>query len=275
MEYYKLLDLAKEPFSTSPDPLFFFYSREHRECMNRLEIAIRLRRGLSVILGDVGTGKTTVSRILIQKFAKEKTNFIMRLILDPTFKSEFEFIRNLTTSFGIESSARSSFEHKNELQKYLLQKGVKENKIVVLIIDESQKLTPTYIEVLRTLLNYETNEYKLLQLVMFAQQEFLQKMKRQPNFLDRIAMGYVINPLNEEDTIGLINFRLKMAGLNSDKVLFTDKALKQIYINTQGFPRKINSLCHSSLIAMMRDNKKIVDEKLVLSLVREEVGWHV
>jgi general secretion pathway protein A len=110
---------------------------------------------------------------------------------------------------------------------------------------------------------------------MFAQQEFLQKMKRQPNFLDRIAMGYVINPLNEEDTIGLINFRLKMAGLNSDKVLFTDKALKQIYINTQGFPRKINSLCHSSLIAMIRDNKKIVDEKLLLSLVREEVGWHV
>ena len=274
MDYYELLGLKNEPFSTSPDPAFFYHSREHRECMNRLEIAIRLRRGLSVILGDVGTGKTTVSRLLIQKFAKEKSNFIVRLILDPTFKSEFEFIKNLTTSFGIETSARSSFEHKNELEKYLLRKGIKENKIVILIIDEGQKLTPTYVEVLRTLLNYETNEYKLLQLIIFAQPEFLQKMKRQPNFLDRVTMGYAINPLNEKDTIGLINFRLKMASSNSERNLFTDKALKQIYIHTQGFPRRITVLCHDSLIAMLRSNKKIVDEKLVLSLVREEINWH-
>jgi len=181
MEYYKLLNLKAQPFSTSPDPYFFFHSREHKECLNRLEIAIRLRRGLSVILGDVGTGKTTVSRMLIQKFAQDKKGFIVRLILDPTFKSEFEFLKNLTSSFGIETSARSSFEYKNTLQNYLLQKGVKENKVIVLIIDEGQKLTPTYIEVLRTLLNYETNEYKLLQLVIFAQQEFLPKMKRQRN----------------------------------------------------------------------------------------------
>jgi general secretion pathway protein A len=125
MEYYKLLNLKNEPFSTSPDPAFFYHSREHRECLNRLEISIRLRRGLSVILGDVGTGKTTVSRLLIQKFAHEKGDFIVRLILDPTFKSEFEFIKTLCTSFGIESSARSTFEYKNELQNYLLQKGVK------------------------------------------------------------------------------------------------------------------------------------------------------
>ena len=275
MEHYKLLDLRSEPFSTSPDPSFFYYSREHRECMNRLEIAIRLRRGLSVILGDVGTGKTTISRLLIQKFAKEKSSFVVRLILDPTFKSEFEFIRSLTTSFGIETSARSSFEHKNELQKYLLHKGVKEKKIVILIIDEGQKLTPTYIEVLRTLLNYETNEYKLLQLVIFAQPEFLQKMRRQPNFLDRITMGHVINPLNEEDTVGLINYRLKQAGLNSKRTLFTEKALKQIYIQSRGFPRRITLLCNDALIAMLRSDKKIVDEKLVLSLAREEVFWNV
>ncbi len=275
MEYYKLLDLGSEPFSTSPDPAFFYYSHEHRECMNRLEIAIRLRRGLSVILGDVGTGKTTVSRLLIKKFAKEKSNFVVRLILDPTFKSEFEFIKSLTTSFGIESSARSSFEHKNELQKYLLKKGVSEKKIVVLIIDEGQKLTPTYIEVLRTLLNYETNEYKLLQLVIFSQPEFLQKMKRQPNFLDRVSMGYVINPLNEKDSVGLIIHRLKMAGLNSNRALFTDKALKQIYIQSRGFPRKITVLCNDSLIAMLRNNKKFVDEKLVLSFAKEEVFWNV
>jgi len=274
MEYFKLLKLEKEPFSTSPDPAFFYNSHEHKECLNRLEIALRLRRGLSVILGDVGMGKTTICRMLIQKFAREKENFIIRLVLDPTFKSEYEFIRTLSESFGIESSARSSFEYKNDLQNYLLQKGAAQKKIVVLLIDEGQKLTPTYIEVLRTLLNYETNEYKLLQLVIFAQQEFLHKMKRQQNFLDRISLGYVINPLNEEDTKGLIQYRIKTAGFNSDRTLFTDKAMKLIYIHTQGYPRRITTFCHDSLIKMIRDDKKAVDERLVLDLIRSEINWY-
>ena len=274
MEYYKLLDLGREPFSTSPDPAFFYESHEHKECLNRLEITIRLRRGLSVIMGEVGTGKTTVSRMLIQRFAREKKNFIVRIILDPTFRSEFEFICNLCASFGIDTTSRSTFEYKNDLENFLLQKGVNEKKVVVLIIDEGQKLTPTYIEVLRTLLNYETNEYKLLQLVIFAQPEFLHKMRRQPNFLDRISLGYVINPLNEEDTKGLINFRLQKAGLNSNRIFFTDKSIKLIHTHTQGYPRRIAMFCHESLIAMLRQNKKVVDEKLVLDTIRQEVDWH-
>jgi len=275
MDYYKLLSLKKDPFSTSPDPAFFYNSYEHKECLSRLEITIRLRRGLSVILGEVGTGKTTVSRMLIQRFAKEKSNFIVRIIMDPVFKSELEFMRNLCESFGIETSSRSSFEYKNDLENYLLQKGVREKKAVVLIIDEGQKLTPTYIEVLRTLLNYETNEYKLLQLVIFAQSEFLHKMRRQPNFLDRIANNYVINPLNEVDSKGLINFRLKAAGLDNNRILFTDKSIKLIYMHTQGFPRRIAMFCHDALINMIRTNKKVVDEKAVLGLIRQEVNWHV
>jgi len=274
MEYYKLLDLEREPFSTSPDPVFFYESHEHKECLNRLEITIRLRRGLSVIMGEVGTGKTTVSRMLIQRFAREKKSFIVRIILDPTFRSEFEFMRNLCASFGIDTAPRSTFEHKNELENFLLQKGVSEKKVVVLIIDEGQKLTPTYIEVLRTLLNYETNEYKLLQLVIFAQPEFLHKMRRQPNFLDRISLGYVINPLNEIDTKGLINFRLQKAGLNSNNIFFTDKAIRLIHTHTQGYPRRIAMFCHNALIEMLRQNKKVVDEKLVLDIIRQEVNWY-
>ena len=274
MEYYKLLDLEREPFSTSPDPVFFYESHEHKECLNRLEITIRLRRGLSVIMGEVGTGKTTVSRMLIQRFAREKKSFIVRIILDPTFRSEFEFMRNLCASFGIDTAPRSTFEHKNELENFLLQKGVSEKKVVVLIIDEGQKLTPTYIEVLRTLLNYETNEYKLLQLVIFAQPEFLHKMRRQPNFLDRISLGYVINPLNEIDTKGLINFRLQKAGLNSNNIFFTDKAIRLIHTHTQGYPRRIAMFCHNALIEMLRQNKKVVDEKLVLDIIRREVNWY-
>ena len=183
-------------------------------------------------------------------------------------------MRNLCASFGIETTSRSTFEYKNDLENYLLQKGVNEKKVVVLIIDEGQKLTPTYIEVLRTLLNYETNQYKLLQLVIFSQPEFLHKMRRQPNFLDRISMGYNINPLNLEDTKGMIIFRLQKAGMNSNRILFTDKAIRLIYTHTQGYPRRIAMFCHDALISMIRQNKKVIDEKYVLDNVRQEVNWH-
>ena len=90
--------------------------------------------------------------------------------------------------------------------------------------------------------------------------KFLPKMKRQPNFLDRVSLGYVINPLNEEDTYGLIKFRLRKAGLQDGHVLFTEKAVKQACIHTQGYPRKITQLCHDALINMLRQEKKIVDD---------------
>ena len=274
MEYYKLLKLRKEPFSTSPDPEFFYYSREHKECIERLEIAVRMRRGLSVILGDVGTGKTTVSRMLIRVFESYRAQYDFHLIIDPSFDSEFDFVKNLAMVFKIDEPARSTFEYKNLLENFLLRKAVEENRVVVLVIDEGQKLTPLHIEVLRTLLNFETNEYKLLQLVVLAQMEFLQRIKRQPNFLDRISMGYVINPINEKDARGLISHRLKVAGYNGNKELFTKAAVSRIHQYTRGYPRKITQFCHNAIVEMLRREKKAVDPAIVNSLIRRESPWN-
>jgi len=101
MSYFGVLNLEREPFSTSPDPSFFYRSTEHYTALNRLEIAIRLKRGLSLILGDVGTGKTTLSRTLLQSFSQEEDEYIFHLILDPSFKSEYQFFAHLTKVFGI------------------------------------------------------------------------------------------------------------------------------------------------------------------------------
>ncbi|MDD5450259.1 MAG: AAA family ATPase, partial [Candidatus Omnitrophica bacterium] len=152
MSYYEILNLKKEPFSTSPDPDFFYRSSAHNTALQRLEIAVRLRRGLSVILGDVGTGKTTLSRILIQLFGQED-NFIFHMMLDPSYKSEFQFLHSLTKMFNLVPTFRSTLDYKEAIERYLFQKGVDENKTIVLIIDEGQKLTPTFLEILRTLLN--------------------------------------------------------------------------------------------------------------------------
>ena len=212
MEYFELFGLKKEPFSLSPDPDFFYYSLHYTECLQRLEISIRLRRGLNLIIGDMGTGKTTISRILINKFNDERERFLFFLILDPSYKTEFQFLAALIRLFGIKTKRRSTMDYKEALQEFLFKTGVEENKVVVLLVDEGQKLGSSQIEVLRNLLNFETNEYKLLQLVILAQLEFLDLINEHKNFFDRVNFSYTIRPLNVEETQSLIAYRLKRAG---------------------------------------------------------------
>lgn len=268
MSYFKALGLEKEPFSTSPDPEFFYHSAAHDAALKRLEIAIRLRRGLCVVFGDVGTGKTTLSRTLLQIFQNEN-NFIFHLILDPGHKSEYQFLLNLIKIFGIKPGFNSTMDFKESLEKYLFQKGVDENKTIVLLIDEGQKITTENLEVLRTLLNYETNEYKLLQLVIMAQTELLGRIKRIRNFMDRVALKYTINPLDERETKEMIEFRLRQSGYNHSNGMFTDEAIQLIHQQTQGYPRRIAVLCHDALETMVMKDCSSVDTGLIQQLAAE------
>jgi len=270
MSYYSVLGLEKEPFSTSPDPLFFYHSPDHHAALKRLEIAIRLRRGLSLILGDVGTGKTTLSRTLLGAF-KDEDNFIFHMILDPGFKSEYQFLASLVKMFGITTEFKSTLDFKEGLERYLFQKGVEENKTIVLLIDEGQKITSENLEVLRMLLNFETNEFKLLQLVIMAQVELLPRVKRVRNFMDRVALKYTINPLDEQETKELINFRLKQAGYKGENALFTDGAVRFIHEFTQGYPRKVAMLCHDCLETVVMKGLEAVDIDIVNGHIGEEV----
>jgi general secretion pathway protein A len=266
MSYFKVLGLEKEPFSTSPDPEFFYHSTSHNTALKRLEIAIRLRRGLCLVLGDVGTGKTTLSRTLLQAF-KDEDNFIFHMILDPGFKSEFQFLLSLVKMFNIVPEFKSTMDFKEALEKYLFQKGVEENKTIILLIDEGQKITPENLEVLRTLLNYETNEYKLLQLIIMAQVELLPRVKRIRNFIDRVALKYTINPLDETETKEMIEFRLKKAGYQGQNNLFTDEAVKSIYQYTQGYPRRIAMLCHDALETAVMKEQGFIDGQIIKELI--------
>lgn len=271
MSYYKILGLDREPFSTSPDPQFFYHSTSHNTALKRLEIAIRLRRGLCLILGDIGTGKTTLSRTLLQAF-KDEPDFIFHMILDPSFKSEFQFLLHLVKMFGIVPEFKSTLDFKEALEKYLFQKGVEENKTIILLIDEGQKITPENLEVLRTLLNYETNEYKLLQLVIMAQVELLPRVTRIRNFMDRVALKYTINPLDETETREMIEFRLKQAGYNGLHNLFDNEAIKLIYQQTQGYPRRIAMLCHDAMEALIMQDSRVVDAAIIKGLTNAEVN---
>jgi general secretion pathway protein A len=269
MSYYSALGLSKEPFSNSPDPEFFYESNEHKAALMRLLVEIRLRRGLSVILGDVGVGKTTLSRKLFQML-KERPDMLFYMIMDPTGQNEELFLESLVRTFNIHDQiqgASSILDYKEVIKKHLFQKGVEENKTIVLVVDEAQKLNAESLEILRVLLNYETNEFKLLQLVLFAQMELLPRIKEINNFFDRIVLKYVINPLDEPETRDLISFRLKQSSFNSELKLFTNEAVTEIYHYSQGYPRRINLICHNLLRNLITSNKTVIDAVQVRDLV--------
>ncbi len=271
MSYYRLLGLDKEPFSTSPDPAFFYESASHNAALYRLQIAIKLKRGMSLILGDVGIGKTTLSRRLFQ-LLKGEEKVSSHLILNPMYESESELLTALLKLFRIptQSAPLSVVESLETIERYLFEQGVREDRTVVLLIDEAQRLSPSSLEVLRALLNYETNEFKLLQLILMAQMELLPRIRGVMNFWDRISLRYVINPLDEVDTEAMITFRLRQAGYKSRKNLFTAHAINEIYHFSQGYPRRIAKLCHDALEQLAVSGKEDIDDTIVQNLIQQE-----
>ncbi|MBF0487196.1 MAG: AAA family ATPase [Nitrospirae bacterium] len=261
MDYFKLLNLKKEPFSNSPDLEFFYPSQMHIDCLQKLEMAIRFKRGLNVILGDVGTGKTTLCRQLIMRFdgEQDKPTTEIHLIMDPSFKNAEEFLVAIEKALGLYTGeAKSELKYKEEIKRYLYAKGVDEGKIVVLVIDEGQKIPTFCLEILRELLNYETGKYKLLQIVIFAQNEFNDILQAQKNLLNRVNLCYQLKPLSFIESCQMIKYRIENASneQNRKKSLFTLPALYAVYRETKGYPRTINMLCHHVMVGLIVKSKK-------------------
>lgn len=274
MNYYKVLGLEREPFSTSPDPDFFYQSSSHKKALANILIESQLRRGLSVILGDIGTGKTTLSRKLLQ-LLKTKENIDSYIILDPTYDTRYLFLLSLAKIFGIEiKRARPTIlQIKEKIERFLFQKGVNENRRVVLLIDEAQNINQHSLEVLRILLNYETNKFKLLQLVVLGQMELLPRLKECPNFIDRVSLKCKLNPLNQEETKEMVKFRLRRAGYKNRQDLFSEDAISHIHEYTRGYPRKILMFCHKALRSLLMEKKSVVDREMVEKIIEGEAEF--
>ena len=280
MDYFNILSLKQEPFSNSPDPEFFFHSREHLECLQKLELSLLLRRGLNVIIGDVGTGKTTLCRQLIRRFAKRE-EISTHLILDPYFLDALELLTTVGKMImGPQVKlGTNEWQIKEQIKQYLFKQGVDENKTTVLIIDEGQKIPVFCLEILREFLNYETNEFKLLQIIIFAQKEFENTIKKYANFADRINLYHYLKPLSFRDTRLMIKYRLEKSKDTNKKIdIFSYPALLTIYRKTGGYPRKIINLCHHCVLTMIVQNRSTVGYRLVRSCIKrifpkEPVRW--
>jgi general secretion pathway protein A len=274
MDYFRILNFKKEPFSNSPEPEFFFQVPRHVECLQKLELGIRLHRGLHVVIGPVGTGKTTLCReVIVRLHQGDGTEPVeTHLILDPSFSTSVEFLSTVAGMLmpAAPSEHRSEWQLKEDIKNYLFEENVRKNKTVVLMIDEGQKLPDFCIEILREFLNYETNDRKMLQIVIFAQNELSNLLKERVNFADRINLLFTLGPLNFRETREMILYRIRKASSFEEAApsLFTPAGFLAVYHVTGGYPRKIINLCHQVVLAMIIQNRTRAGWRLSYSCAR-------
>jgi general secretion pathway protein A len=208
---------------------------------------------------------------------REREQFVFHMVLDPTYPSEELFFNSLIRTLGIDVPARipTLVDYREVLERYLFQRGIHEQQIVVLIIDEAHKLNGLSLEALRILLNYETNEVKLLQLVLLGQMELLPLMTGMPNLMDRVSFKCRLEPLDLHEAYEMIQFRLREAGYQSRLALFTDDAVEAIHEYSEGYPRRIAMMCHQALRSLVMSRGRVIDGTLIDDLVQQELdtGW--
>lgn len=274
MSYHLALGLLREPFSNSPDPDLLYRAKSHLECLQHMEIAVRLRRGLNVVLGEVGTGKTTLGRELVRILGADP-DIEVHFLDDPYHATSVEFLLALCRLFGIETGplGRDAGPLKDALKSELLKRSADGRRIVALIVDEGQKITPQCLELLRELLNFETNTHKLLQIVMFAQTEFEDMLAARPNLEDRVNFRYRLLPLDRKQTRRMIETRLTLCSPEGvAPKIFTSLAMRRIHRLTHGYPRKIVRLCHLSMLLAVGYGKKRIGWGLVGRASRQSLS---
>jgi len=247
--YEKHYGFKVKPFNLTPDSDFFFASSKHEEALNRLLVSISERNGFAVITGEIGSGKTTVCRTLINKLDPMTK---VALILN-THLGKKELLTSILEDLGIEYRSTSKTHLLSALNKYLIEQTAKDIN-VVLLIDEAQNLTPSVLEEVRMLSNLETEKEKLIQIILMGQPELRKKLShpRLEQFSQRIVFYYHLEPLDKYETGNYIEHRIKKAGYEktdpSKMNLFSFDAISEIYSYSRGIPRLISLACHHALI---------------------------
>lgn len=268
--YLDYFNFKEEPFGLTPDPKFYYLSRHHEEAIESLLFGISNRKGFMLLIGDIGTGKTTTCRTLLSRIDK---NVDTSVIFNPMLSIQ-ELLESINQDFGNKSSDGKTVKGQiDALNDFLLQR-LKKNKNAIVLIDEAQILSIDALEMLRLLSNIETQEKKLVQIIFVGQRELAAKLNkpelRQLN--QRITIRCELTPLSFVDMCQYIIHRVQIAAFsNCAGVKFEQKALKLVYQYTQGTPRLINVLCDRVLMEMYSRKERLVTGQVVKDS-RDDLG---
>jgi len=266
--YLKHYNFLEMPFNITPDPRFLYYSKHHREAYDHLMYGITQRKGFIELTGEVGSGKTTLCRALLSSLEDDVQT---ALILNPSL-TETQLIRAMLNDFGLEPTSEDHLAYIECLNDFLLNQyhaGIN----VALLIDEAQNLTPQVMEQVRLLSNLETDQYKLIQIVLCGQPELKQRLKRPDlrQLRQRITVRYNLPPLTVEETGDYIQHRISVAGPQS-QACFSSGAVKAIYRYTRGCPRMINAACDNALLSGYVEGVQTISSKDVKRAIRQLEG---
>src|SRR5919204_77918 len=261
--YLSFYGLREAPFAPTPDPKFLFQSPRHREALAQLIYGVRERKGFIVLTGEIGTGKTTLLRTLLEKMDRDThVAYVHNSALD--IEGLLEYILQ---DWGVKSVGTSHAQRLFELNEFLIGQH-RQGLSPVLVIDEAQNLSIPTLEAVRLLSNFETTNEKLMQILLVGQPELRDKLNTPElrQLKQRIGLRCHIGPLSPEETRLYIRHRLRVAGA-VDAGIFTDAAIQKISDYSKGTPRVINIVCDHCLLSGYADSKRRIDAAIVKEAV--------
>lgn len=268
--YEAFYNLRMMPFENTPDPRFFYESEEHCEAMAAIEFTIRLRKGFALVTGDIGSGKTTVGRLMCERIGDRAE--IVRITHG--HETPGALLRQVLRQLHVKT--RRGDDHGRLLER--LQRraaaALDRNRPIVLFVDEAQNLSPAVLEELRLTSSFDTATHKAIQVVLIGQPELRQRIC-QPDLSalrQRIAMARQLHPLDRDNTVAYVYHRLKVASEGAEPaVTFDAGACNRLYQSTGGVPRLINAVADNCLVLGMVRKTRTIDAKLVDHVVRDMI----
>jgi type II secretory pathway predicted ATPase ExeA len=264
--YESFYGLKEKPFTLLPDPSFLYLGKKHAMALAMLQYSLASRAGITVLSGEVGSGKTTLIRHLLGHVDK---NVAVGLISN-THRNFGEFLQWVSLAFGLEFDKKSKVALYQQLIDFFLDR-YKQGLRSVLIIDEAQNLSLETLEEIRLLSNINVDKHHILQIILAGQPELRQKLRRPEleQFIQRVAVAYYLPPLTPEETDSYIIHRLTLAG--GDPNLFDTGARRFIHHQSGGIPRLINILCDTALVYGFADRKRQINTETIYSVVQDKI----
>ncbi len=266
MTYLEFYELTQEPFSNAPVSRFYYSSAQHAQALMRLMRAVSQMKGLALLVGDIGAGKTTLARRLLDSLPEDEYEAALLVIIHSGITAQW-LLRRIALQLGVESPADEKLPLLSQLYQRLVQIHEAGKKAVVLI-DEAQMLASREImEEFRGLLNLEVPERKLLSFVFFGLPEIEDNLRLDPPLAQRVAMRYRLDPLTQDATEAYLRHRLRLAG--APRVPFTEGAIAAVHRFSGGTPRVINTLCDNALFEGFVARARDVDDRFVDRIARD------